>query len=252
MIKLERQEQLESLINARGFLSVNDAISLLNSSPMTVRRDMDELASENKLERVRGGGKSLHPIRNAALEQPHNTKRQQHINEKHRIAQLAAELIEHGDTVFIGAGTTCELIGSYLAGTSARVVTNSLPAFDLVKDVAGIETILLGGLYRPKTSIFYGPLTANALNNINFDKVFVGANGIDGSDVTGHNADISDLQRIAFDCGKKRYILADSSKFGRRDFITFYDMRNIDALITDNNITPEYLAEYSAYTRVIS
>ena len=237
MIKLERQEQLESLINARGFLSVNDAISLLNSSPMTVRRDMDELASENKIERVRGGGKSLHPIRNAALEQPHNTKRQQHINEKHRIAQLAAELIEHGDTVFIGAGTTCELIGSYLAGTSARVVTNSLPAFDLVKDVAGIETILLGGLYRPKTSIFYGPLTANALNNINFDKVFV---------------DISDLQRIAFDCGKKRYILADSSKFGRRDFITFYDMRNIDALITDNNITPEYLAEYSAYTRVIS
>ena len=149
MIKLERQEQLESLINARGFLSVNDAISLLNSSPMTVRRDMDELASENKIERVRGGGKSLHPIRNAALEQPHNTKRQQHINEKHRIAQLAAELIEHGDTVFIGAGTTCELIGSYLAGTSARVVTNSLPAFDLVKDIAGIETILLGGLYRP-------------------------------------------------------------------------------------------------------
>lgn len=62
MIKLERQEQLESLINARGFLSVNDAISLLNSSPMTVRRDMDELASENKIERVRGGGKSLHPI----------------------------------------------------------------------------------------------------------------------------------------------------------------------------------------------
>lgn len=252
MIKLERQEQLENFINARGFLSVNDAVQLLNSSPMTIRRDMDELAADGRIARVRGGGKGLHPIRNTVLEQPHDKKRLQHANEKHHIAKLAADLIENGDTVFIGAGTTCELIGNYLDGKTVRAITNSLPAFFIIKDIVGIETILLGGLYRPKTNVFYGPLTINALSNINFDKVFFGVNGIEGSDITGHNTDISDLQRVAYDRGKKRYVLADSSKFGKRDFFTFYDMRDVDAIITDSHITPDQRAEYESYTEVIS
>ena len=252
MIKVQRQDQLERLVNARGLISVNEAVELLGSSPMTVRRDMDELAAENRVARVRGGARSVLPTPATLLEQPHDTKRMQHAAEKHHIAQLAAELIENGDTVFVGAGSTCELIGNYIEGKTIRVITNSLAAFQIIKGVPHIEVILLGGLYRPKTDVFYGPMTESTLETINLDKVFFGVNGIEGTAITGHNTEIANLQRIAFNRGRKRYILADSSKFGRRDYFTFYDLKDIDALITDTGITDVQRTEYGTYTQVIA
>ena len=251
MMKVQRQDQLERLINARGMLSVQEAADILDSSPITVRRDMDELAEEHRIARVRGGAKSILPAPAQPLEQSHDTKRQQHTAEKHYIAQRAAALIDNGDTVFIGAGSTCELVGSYIEGKTVRVITNSLTAFEIVKSVPHIEVLLLGGLYRPKTNVFYGPITESTLETINLDKVFFSVNGIEGSAITGHNTEIANLQRIAFNRSKKRYILADSSKFGRSDYFTFYDLRRIDALITDPGITEEQLKEYSEYTQVL-
>ena len=43
------------------------------------------------------------------------------------LQKKCAELIENGDTVFIGSGTTTDFIGDYLEGKEISIVTNSLP-----------------------------------------------------------------------------------------------------------------------------
>lgn len=251
MLKVQRQEELVRLCNTTGLLTVNEAAEILGTSPMTIRRDMEELAKEGRIERVRGGARSIVPMAQAAREYPHEKKRSQHSSEKQHIAQIAAGLINEGDAVFLGAGTTCELITQYLGEKSLSVVTNSLSAFELLKSNPNIELYLLGGLYRPKTSVLYGHLTEEALSSLSVDKVFFGVNGICAPDVMGHNVDISNLQRMALDKGRKRYILADSSKFFRRDLFTFYSLEQIDAVITDPGITPEQRAACEEYTQVM-
>lgn len=251
MLKVQRQDQLQRLCDARGLLSVTEAAELLGTSPMTIRRDMDELAAEGKINRVRGGAKSILPPREVAHERSRDEKLTSHLGEKHHIAKLAADLVNDGDTVFVGAGTTCELMATYLKDKHIRVATNSLPAFEGLKDSESVELYLLGGLWRAKTTVFYGPMTMTALGVVNFDMVFFGVNGLEGKNVTGHNIEIAELQRRAYDKGRKRYILADSSKFGRRDFFIFYELTDIDAVITDRGITPEQRADIEQYTRII-
>lgn len=251
MLKVQRQEEIVRLCNATGLLTVAEAAELLGASPMTIRRDMDELAKRGSIARVHGGAKSLAPIPQLVHEQTHDKKFEQHFNEKQHIGKLAASIIENGDAVFLGAGTTCEAIAMNLEGKSLSVVTNSLSAFNALKNNPYIELYLLGGLYRPKTNVFYGHLAEEALASISVDKVFFGVNGICAPDVMGHNIDISNLQRLALDKGRKRYIVADSSKFFRRDLFTFYTLDQIDAVLTDPGITPEQRASCEKYTSVI-
>ena len=251
MLKVQRQEEIVRLCNSSGLVTVNEVAELLGTSPMTIRRDMEELAQEHRIERVRGGAKSVVTVPQMVREFPHDKKRSQHYAEKQHIAKLAVGLLRDGDAVFLGAGTTCELIAQNLGEKSLSVVTNSISAFELLRENPNIELYLLGGLYRRKTSVLYGHLTEEALSSMSVDKVFFGVKGICAPDVMGHNIDISNLQRMALDKGRKRYIVADSSKFFRKDLFTFYTLDQIDAVITDPGITAEQRASCEQYTQVI-
>lgn len=59
MLKVQRQEEIVRLCNSSGLVTVNEVAELLGTSPMTIRRDMEELAQEHRIERVRGGAKSV-------------------------------------------------------------------------------------------------------------------------------------------------------------------------------------------------
>ena len=52
MLKVQRQEELVRLCNTTGLLTVNEAAEILGTSPMTIRRDMEELAKDGRIERV--------------------------------------------------------------------------------------------------------------------------------------------------------------------------------------------------------
>ena len=114
MLKVQRQEEIVRLCNSSGLVTVNEVAELLGTSPMTIRRDMEELAQEHRIERVRGGAKSVVTVPQMVREFPHDKKRSQHYAEKQHIAKLAVGLLRDGDAVFLGAGTTCELIAQNL------------------------------------------------------------------------------------------------------------------------------------------
>ena len=72
MLKVQRQEELVRLCNTTGLLTVNEAAEILGTSPMTIRRDMEELAKEGRIERVRGGARSIVPMAQLPDELPHH------------------------------------------------------------------------------------------------------------------------------------------------------------------------------------
>lgn len=239
MIKAERQDHIKRIVEEHGSASVHDIASRLEVSEMTVRRDLIEMSDAGELERVHGGARRAGGKRSSMLrhEYSHTEKRGRHAEEKQAIAERAARLIEPDSTVFLGAGTTVEAMVPLLPACHLRVVTNSLSVFNMLAAKEAYELCLIGGAYRPRTAAFVGPLAEEAIEKLGLDMAFIGANGIFEGNAFTSNADEGRFQKLAFDKADVRYLLADASKVGRRDFYAFYHLIELDALICDKRVT---------------
>ena len=220
MIKAERQDKVRQLLEEQGTVSVKEISDALGVSDMTIRRDLEELASLGEIERVHGGARSAQGRPHAMLrhEYSHSEKRTKHAEEKLQIARRAVELIEEGSTIFLGTGTTVEQMASMLPACRLRIVTNSLSVFNLLEAREDCDLCLVGGMYRRRTAAFVGPTAEDTLRALGIDAAFIGANGILDGDVSTSNMEEGRIQQLAFSKADSRYLIADSSKIGRRYF----------------------------------
>lgn len=253
MIKAERQDSIKRLVEERGSASVRDIAAELDVSEMTVRRDLEEMSSQGELVRVHGGARSAVGRKQSMLrrEYSHVEKRAKHAEEKLAIARRAVALIEPDSTVFLGAGTTVEQMVPLLPDAHLRIVTNSLSVFNMIAGNPEYDLCLVGGMYRPRTAAFAGPLAEDTISKLGLDIAFIGANGIFQGEVSTSNAEEGRFQQMAFDKADARYLVADTSKIGRRDFFTFYRLIELDGLVCDAGISDEGRAAIEEYTEVL-
>lgn len=253
MLKTERQDTIVALVNEAGSATVTDISKRLGVSPMTIRRDLDELSSIGALIRIHGGAQKADGGSIAMLvkELTNTEKESVHSDEKAQVASVAAKLISNGDNIFVGTGTTGQALARAVSGMRLRAITNSLTVFNILKEARNIEPVLIGGDYRPTTGAFVGPMAELVGESIGIDKAFVGVNGIyDGAVSTSNSAEGS-IQRLILDRSSKRYIIADSSKVGRRDFYDFYHLSKIDTLITDAKLATEQRVALEGFVKVL-
>ena len=97
-------------------------------------------------------------------------------------------------------------------------MTNSLSVFSLLEAREDCELCLVGGMHRRRTAAFVGPTAKDALRALGIDTAFIGANGILDGDVSTSNMDEGRIQQLAFSKADARYLIADSSRIGRRYF----------------------------------
>ncbi|MHC5247779.1 DeoR/GlpR family DNA-binding transcription regulator [Enterococcus sp. LJL90] len=258
MLKSERQKAIVDLTNQFGAISVKSIQEELKVSDMTIRRDLTELEHGKKLVRVHGGAQSVTygEVNESGTdhhELSHLEKKNLRSEEKHYIAKKAAQLIDSPDeTIFLGPGTTIELMTEYLNHASLRIVTNSLPVFNLLKDKEGYELYLIGGSYRKRTGAFVGLAANEMIQKIGITKAFIGVNGIDQQFVSTFNVEEGEIQKLALDKAAQKILVADANKFDYSDFYNFYDLNQIDMLFTDYTISADVKKRYQAYTTIIN
>lgn len=258
MLKDERQDSIVTLCNERKSLTVRETAKVLDISEMTVRRDFDELAAQGRISRVYGGARSLSEEAPQVTQKTEGTSGHLELkdDEKRQAAVIAASLVQPNDIVFLGSGTTIELMIPLLPKAPLRIITTDLVVFGLLIDTDSFgkdlyELHLAGGKFHKSTMTFSGAQTYTALNSYGFDKAFVGANGIIDNNVYGHSQSRGYSLRTALDSSDKRYVVTDSSKIGIRDFSTFYDLNSVTALLTDRNIDERARKSLEKYTTVL-
>ncbi|MBL1227780.1 DeoR/GlpR transcriptional regulator [Enterococcus sp. BWB1-3] len=251
MIKEERQKALLAFLDKQEFVKVSDITEKIKVTEMTVRRDLKELEKQGKLIRVHGGAKAMNKKELSFFELSHIEKKNIHLKEKEEVAKKIAEQIKTGDTVFLGPGTTIELVYDYLTCDFAKFVTNSIHVFDKFKNDNRFELILIGGSYRSKTGAFVGTIANDTVASIQVHKAFIGVNGILNDAVTNSNEDEGVTQRIILQSAHKKYIIADHFKLDRQDFYKFYSLSKADYLITDSSISDELSAKYGEIIKII-
>ncbi|MGG5315147.1 DeoR/GlpR family DNA-binding transcription regulator [Enterococcus sp. AZ072] len=239
MLKDERQKAIMQLLQISGTVKVSDIIKQLNISDMTVRRDLDELEGQGLLERVHGGARLKNFIRSQELS--HGEKQVMNIEEKQAIARQAVQLIQENETIFLGPGTTIELLAEVITMQSIQVVTNCLPVFQKLKESSNQRKVyLLGGEMRDTTQSFFGEITNKNLMDIHFHKAFFSCNALNEQDIMTSTFEEGQTQAIALNNSSEKYLLVDHTKIGQKDFYTYYHLKDITTVITNKDKDESY------------
>lgn len=220
-------------LKKNGDTSVNSLAEMLGVSHMTVRRDIDLLESDRRITRFHGGvrlsekeGTASYDLRSAE-----NQNRQ----EKQLIAQRATSLINRGETVFLDAGTTTEMIAQMLPSHyGLTVVTAALNNINIVKGIPGTEVIACGGIFHESSGVFEGPEAIRLLSRVRIAKAFISANAVQFElGVTCSNQFEVAGKRAAMQSSLQKILVIDSSKLGHVVSAHFADISDFDRIITD-------------------
>src|SRR5208283_2185817 len=146
MLNEERRRRILEIINDEGRGLVRDLASRLQTSQVTIRKDLEDLHSEGLIQRSHGGAL---PVRAGALLDPSlREKEKLHRKEKQRIGEAAAALVNEGECVILDSGTTTTAVARALRNRGRlTVITN---AVNIAAELAGtsVEVILTGGILR--------------------------------------------------------------------------------------------------------
>ena len=215
MLAEERFGQILNLLSKQRTATVQELCEALGTSESTIRRDLTELDRLGKLNKVHGGA-TLPDSRFQAEEPTMQAKETLSVPQKRAIAAAAAALIHAEDFVFIDAGsTTLELVRA-LEGEAlqANYVTNGV-AHARTLAQKGCRVFLPGGLLRPQTEAIVGAAAVSSLQQYNFTKAFLGANGIDlVAGFTTPDPEEAAVKACAARRAREVWFLADDTKFG--------------------------------------
>ena len=227
----EREHTILNRLMVQGAVSVAHLSSELEVSEVTIRSDLSSLEERGLLSRTHGGAlPSIHP---------HIFQRQNmNIEEKHRIAKAAADLVGDGDAIMIEAGTTTSLLPRYLAGKrDILIITNSILAFESAKSNPALKITLVGGEFRDSTDSFVGRITLDTIRRFNVRCAFVGTDGFSlKSGITTHLIEGGDVISVMRERAENLVLLADSSKYGKTGVVTILPLSQINTLITDTGL----------------
>src|SRR5258708_3278630 len=169
-LKEERHRYILELLGSEGRVLAADLSSRYRVSEDTIRRDLRELASSGKIQRVHGGAL---PRRAEAV--PFESRQQIDMESKIGIARAAADMIRDGQVVLIDGGTTNLRIASYLSRErSATIVTNSPPLALALADHPKLSVLMLGGNFLKEARVTTGIATIRRGQSIRADLCFLG------------------------------------------------------------------------------
>lgn len=229
----ERRRKILQIIGKEGQVTITDLANRFGVSAVTVRADLDALATNGILMRSHGGALR----REETPDYPLRVKATLHRSEKIRIGRAAAELIRPDETIILDSGTTTAEIAAHLKLLKLQpltVITHALNIALELADAPGISVIVIGGLLRPISHSLVGPQAEAMLSDLHADRFFL---AVDGFDVEAgpSTPDVLEAQlntsmaRVA----KEIIVVADSSKLGRQSVSRIGPMKRVDRLITD-------------------
>ena len=178
MLAEERFAQILALMAEKRTATVQELCEALNASESTIRRDLNELDRLGKVNKVHGGA-TLPDSQFRADEPTMAAKESLAVAEKRAIANAAAALITAEDFVYLDAGSTTLALARAISGPAldAAYVTNGVAHARLLAQ-KGCRVCLPGGLLRPQTEAIIGAAALQSLQQYNFTKAFMGANGV--------------------------------------------------------------------------
>lgn len=235
----ERQHRIQQLAEQHGRVTLSEVCEEFSVSVATARRDLEALANQGLVRRVHGGAIAL---RHAPPELPAAERAAEQVGEKQRIGRAAAALVQNGETVFLGSGTTVAAVAAHLQQHQGlTVITNSLLVLNTLASAPGVTVVSLGGVLRRSEMSLIGHITEQALGEVRADKVFIGIRAIDlEAGLTNDYLPETMTDRAILRSGREVIVLADHTKCGRVSTARLAPLSAMHHLVTDTGTPADF------------
>jgi DeoR family transcriptional regulator of aga operon len=235
LLNEERRRAILEIVNRESRVLVLDLAKRFETSQVTIRKDLEALHAHGLIHRTHGGAL---PAREGALEDPTlREKEKLHHQEKLRIAEAAAAMVQEGQVLILDSGTTTTEIARALRKfRNLTIVTN---AVNIAAELSGtaVEVILTGGTLRKNSFSLVGPIAEETLHRLHADVLFLGVDGFDVQyGLSTPNLLEAKVNRVMVEIAKRKVAVCDSSKFGRRSLSLIAPPAALDAVITDRSV----------------
>jgi DeoR family transcriptional regulator of aga operon len=235
MLNEERQRAILELLRRDGRVVVVDLAEQYDTSPVTIRKDLDALHLKGLIHRTHGGAL---PARDALEDPTLREKEKLHRREKLQIAAAAVSMVSGGQVVILDSGTTTTAIARALRNfQNLTIITNSV---NIAAELSGsaVEVILSGGNLRKNSFSLVGPIAEETLHKLHADILFLGVDGFDVQyGISTPNLLESKVNRAMIEISRVAVAVCDSSKFGKRSLSLIAPPSSLQHVITDSGIT---------------
>src|SRR3982074_1683736 len=240
MLAIERRRLIAESIRSRGVVSVAEMADALGTTEITLRRDLRAMARDGLLVRTHGGA-----VLPAALghEPSYSEKARQAGAEKAAIARLALTMIQPGDSILRGPGTTTPAPARLLVNSpELTVVTNSLLVAQALMEAPHVEVILTGGTLRRSIHALVGPAAEEAVRSLRASQAFISGNGFTADrGLSTPSPLVAATDRAVAAAAQQVVVLADHTKIGQETMCQTVPAVRVHTLITDSKASPSEL-----------
>ena len=228
-----RQRILERL--PAGSVSVHDLVAEFGVSEITIRRDLALLEKEGRLQRVHGGAVSNERM---AYEFSFKEKELRNRGAKEAIGAAAARLVAPGAAVFLDTGTTALAVARALrAARPGLIVTINLCVASEYVGQREIRVLVPGGEVGMLSPDLYGEWTLERLSDVTVDVAFLGCDRVDPTDgFYSTDTQSASVSRLMLRRSRRAYLIADSSKFGRRSMCRIAPLDRLGGVVSDSGL----------------
>ncbi len=233
-MKSYRISRMEQYILDKEHVSMDELCREFDISINTCRMDVAELCAKGTIKKVYGGVSSVK--KNSLI--PFEQRKMTNSNIKREICREAAEIVEDGDIIFIDSGSTTMYIPDFLGEKkNVTVITHNLNAIVRGVQLPDTQIFCLPGTLDRRTNSFVTADTAKTLSRYNIKKAFIATAGIsEAGDVSNSSPLEFEVKKAAMAHSAKKYLVADSSKFGKSSLLNFTALSEMDGFFTDDAI----------------
>jgi DeoR family transcriptional regulator, fructose operon transcriptional repressor len=225
----KRKQAILHQLADTGEADIKSLALALQVSEITIRRDLNQLASDGLLLRTHGGAiTTISP--NPPF--PFANKAAVNIKAKEAIARRAAAEIREGDILFLDCGSTVFHLCPFIKNKKIQVITNSIPIVHALLDSA-VSVNIIGGEFDPARQAVHGKLAEYHIGNYRANKAFLGIDGISSNGLFANSEKEATLTSAIAAQSTTVWLLCDSSKIGRETYLRFADLQMIGYIITD-------------------
>ena len=238
MLAITRKKKIKDLILEKKSVMVSELSKKFSVTEETIRRDLKSLEDEGILVKTYGGAFIQDGVQNDINV---SIRESLFVDSKEKIAAHCAELINHGDSIFLDASTTSLAISLKIHTKRITVITNSLKVANSLSESESIQLMVIGGVLGLQSMSFLGRNTINSLQNYYVDKAFISCRSISMDfGVTDSNEQQAEVRQLAIKRAHHVYLIVDHTKFNKTSFAKICSFEDIDTLVVDQPLNDEW------------
>jgi DeoR/GlpR family transcriptional regulator of sugar metabolism len=249
-----RRREIADALRSNGAVTVAELEARFGVSPMTARRDLDELERRGLVRRTHGG--AVLPT-TSAHEDSFARRMKVETEAKQRLAEEAVSMLAPRETVFLDSSTTSYFVARLMIerGLAATVLTNSLPVMELIFSEGGpdVELIGIGGTLRRLTRSFVGPFAVRTVQGHFADRLFLSVKGLtETGTMTDADSLEAEVKRAMIPQAGESILLVDHTKLLARGLSVVASVSELSGVMVHGVSTAETAPLLAAGASVVA